>query len=425
LAASFAAAPAERTGIEVVELRKDYGRKKALAGISFKAEKNGFSVLLGPSGAGKTTTLRLLAGLEPQSGGEIYLDGREVSDLPPRSRELAMIFDNLALYPNRNGFENMASSLSMRGVPREEIRRRVFAMADKLNLTLTLERLPKTMSGGERQRLALGRALIKNPKFYLLDEPLSSLDAPLRFKLRTELKRLQREEGRTFLLATPDFHEALAVADEIVVLHEGRVAQKAAPQDLYDRPADVRTALLVGSPRINLWPARLGDDGRLRFAGFAPPLPPRLQKRLAGWSPRRPLSVGLRPENLRLGPVGRRSPGGPEGAGGAEGWGGPEGSSGLTGGLADQGGSEGRLGLDGPAEDQLGGLTAEGPLVDVESLGRAAAATVETEGQKAAALASASVLAGGLAGGLGERVSLTIVNLGKLMVFDDQGRNLE
>jgi multiple sugar transport system ATP-binding protein len=354
-------------------LTKRYGAKMALDEVSFLAADGGFTVILGPGGAGKTTTLRLLAGLEPQTKGSIFLDGREVSRLAPRERDMAMIFDNLALYPNKNGYENLASPLVQRKRPVGEIRQKVFAMAEKLNLTLVLDRLPKTMSGGEKQRLALGRALVREPRFFLLDEPLSSVDAPLRFKLRSELKRLQKKEGHSFLMATPDFAEALAVGDLIIMLHEGKVVQIGGPADIYDRPVDTRTALFVGSPQINLLKATAAE-GELKFLGLTQPCPPALAQALGAYAGE--FTLGLRPENAAI--------------------------------------------LVNPAEPEPGAAGGVAPLVDVESLGRTLAATVKVGEELLTVLAASDLLSQAT---IGDLVAFQVKDLGALQAFRPDGRN--
>ncbi|MDR0548737.1 MAG: ABC transporter ATP-binding protein [Deltaproteobacteria bacterium] len=360
-------------GLEAQELTKRYGPKKALEEASFVAEKAGFTVLLGPTGAGKTTTLRLLSGLEPQTKGRIYLDGREVSGLAPKDRDLAMIFDNLALYPNKNGFENLASPLVQRKRPLSEIRQKVYSLAEKLNLTLVLDRLPKTMSGGEKQRLALGRALVREPRFFLLDEPLSSVDAPLRFKLRSELKRLQKQEARSFLMATPDFAEALAVGDKIITLNKGRVTQIATPKDLYARPVDLTTATFVGSPPINLFKGRF-EGGALSFLGLRCPCPGPLAKILMA-SPR-DFTVGLRPENAAL--------------------------------------------ILPPNEPRPEDIVGAAPLVDIEPLGRTLAVTLKLNGERLTTLASAAVLSRLT---LGQEIKFKINEPESVLAFNSAGRN--
>jgi multiple sugar transport system ATP-binding protein len=285
---------------EVRHLCKQYDRKKALDSVSFIVPKALFTVILGPAGAGKTTAMRLLAGLETADSGTVMLDGDDVAGVEPKDRDLAMIFDNLALYPDKTGFQNIASPLVARKFEAEKIRAGVAAVAAKLHITHILDRLPKTMSGGERQRIALGRALVRSPRIFLLDEPLSSLDAPLRFELRTELKRLQRELGHTFLMATPDFNEAMAVADIIIMLRQGKVAQTASPQDLYDHPSDVQTARFVGSPQINILPAIL-ENGRIHCLGVDIPAPGHLATAMRAGESNNNFLLGLRPENILLG----------------------------------------------------------------------------------------------------------------------------
>lgn len=288
-------APAAAAPTLVVEgLRKTFRANTAVDGVSFAVPKGSLTVILGPAGAGKTTTLRLIAGLDLPNAGKVLLGGRDLAGCEPCARDVAMIFDNLALYPDKTGFENIASPLRIRKAPADEIERRVEATATTLKIGHVLKRLPKTMSGGERQRVALGRALVRDPAIFLLDEPLSSLDAMLRIELRAELKRLQRELGRTFLMATPDFTEALAVADTVVMLREGRVVQIADPQTLYDRPIDRDTARFVGAPEINLVPARR-EGGEITLAGGVLPTSALIVAPPPGVDG---FEVGIRPEHL-------------------------------------------------------------------------------------------------------------------------------
>ena len=283
------------------KLTKHFRGKTALDQVSFEVPAASLTVILGSAGAGKTTTLRLIAGLDRPDSGRVVLGGQDVGGWEPKDRNIAMILDNLALYPNKTGFENIASPLVIRGEPKSEIETKVAEVAATLQISHILKRLPKTMSGGERQRIALGRALIRTPSLFLLDEPLSSLDAMLRIELRAELKRLQRDLGYSFLLATPDFNEALALADTVVMLREGRVVQIAQPQTLYDEPIDREVARFVGSPQINVIEARYvpdEDGGYIEAAEGRLPLPPHLQKTLKSqaWA----FELGIRPENLRL-----------------------------------------------------------------------------------------------------------------------------
>ncbi len=286
--------------LQVEGLSKRFGRTQALSDLGLTVPEGCLTVLLGPAGAGKTTALRVIAGLDRPDSGRVLMRGQDVGALQPKDRDVAMIFDNLALYPDRTGFDNIASPLAVRGVARAAIVERVNAMAATLRIPHVLHRLPRTMSGGERQRVALGRALVREPGVFLLDEPLSSLDAMLRIELRAELKRVQRESGRTFLLATPDFAEAMAVADVVVMLRAGRVVQVSDAQSLYDAPADREVARFVGAPEINLLRATLRDApaGMARLAGGAVRLPQRLAAALSASGP--DFEAGLRPEHVTL-----------------------------------------------------------------------------------------------------------------------------
>ncbi len=294
-----AATPA--LNLERVTKRFSKAAAPALDDVSLQVPAGSFTVILGEAGAGKTTTLRVIAGLETPDAGRVLLSGVDVGRWEPRSRNVAMIFDNLALYPNKTGFQNIAHPLLVQGAKRDDVKPRVERMAATLQIPHVLHRLPKTMSGGERQRVALGRALIRNPALFLLDEPLSSLDAKLRIELRAELRRLQREHHHTFLMATPDYNEAMAIADTVALLREGRVVQIARPQDLYDFPVDREAAQFVGSPMINILPARLEGDV-IHVGGGVVPLPEHLReplRRFAG-DEAKPFELGVRPENIAL-----------------------------------------------------------------------------------------------------------------------------
>ena len=203
---------AENNVLQVENLSKSFRRKRALDQVSFAVPEASLTVLLGPAGAGKTTTLRCIAGLDQPDAGSISICGRDVGGWEPKDRDVALILDSLALYPDKTGLQNIASPLLIRGLPWSEIEKQVEDMAHMLKVGHVLNRLPKTMSGGERQRIALGRALVRSPRLFLLDEPLSSLDAMLRIELRAEIRRLQRERGYSFLLATPDFNEEIGRA---------------------------------------------------------------------------------------------------------------------------------------------------------------------------------------------------------------------
>lgn len=286
--------------LELTGVSKVFGEVTALQSLDLAMPAGSLTVILGPAGAGKTTTLRLVAGLETPTGGNIRIAGKDVSSIPPSGRDVAMVFDNLALYPNKTGFDNIASPLKIAGKSRMEIAGRVGRIADLLHVGHVLDRLPRTMSGGERQRIAFGRAFVREPALFLLDEPLSSLDAMLRLELRAELKRLQREHGYSFLMATPDFTEALALADEVIFLREGRVHQGAPPQVLYDKPADIHAARFIGAPEINICAAEYhpSGGGQLRCAGMTFPAPQPFLDEL-GQTPMR-FQAGIRPEDIAV-----------------------------------------------------------------------------------------------------------------------------
>jgi multiple sugar transport system ATP-binding protein len=228
-------------------------------------------VLVGPSGCGKSTTLRMIAGLESVTAGRILIDGREVTDVPPKDRDLAMVFQSYALYPHMTVFENMAFGLAMRKTPKVAIEAAVRRAADILGITALLERRPKALSGGQRQRVALGRAIVRAPKCFLFDEPLSNLDAKLRLEMRAELKRLHLDLGSTVVYVTHDQEEAITLGDRVVVMKDGVVQQSAAALEIYRRPANRFVAGFLGSPPMNFLDGRLLDaDGRLWFEELAP-----------------------------------------------------------------------------------------------------------------------------------------------------------
>lgn len=290
-----------RTVLSAHAVTRRFGKTTALDSLDLSLEEGAFMALLGPAGAGKTTTLRILAGLDTPDEGRIEIDGVDATALEPRDRDVAMIFDSLALYPQKTGFENIANPLRVARVPRAEISRRVAAVAETLQVSNILDRTPRTMSGGEKQRIALGRGLVREPAYFLLDEPLSSLDAKLRVQLRAELRRLQRERNATFLFATPDFTEAMAVADRVAVLIGGRIRQIGAPQKIYDTPVDRDVARFVGAPEINLLAAEYApaDGGTIRVAGLTLPAAAAHASLFNGAAT--DFEVGLRPERVRLG----------------------------------------------------------------------------------------------------------------------------
>lgn len=273
-------AATEKAGVSFrhVEKRYEAGQPPAVADFTLDVEPGEFLVLVGPSGCGKSTTLRMVAGLELPTGGEISIGGRNVTSLPPKDRDIAMVFQNYALYPHMTVAENMAFALKLRHVAKDEIRRRVAAAAEALGLVPYLSRLPKALSGGQRQRVALGRAIVREPAVFLFDEPLSNLDAKMRVEMRAEIIRLHRRLGATMIYVTHDQTEAMTMGQRIVVMSGGRIQQAAPPLEVYDRPANRFVASFIGTPPMNLFPPGVYDLARtvgirpehLRFEKLAP-----------------------------------------------------------------------------------------------------------------------------------------------------------
>jgi multiple sugar transport system ATP-binding protein len=283
------------------------GSHTAVHGISLDIADGEFVVLVGPSGCGKSTTLRMIAGLESPTAGEIRIGARRVNDEPPKDRDIAMVFQNYALYPHMTARENMVFALRLRKQPAEEIERRVHEAAAMLGIEPLLPRTPKQMSGGERQRVALGRALVRHPSVFLFDEPLSNLDAKLRVQLRREIGRLHRRLSATMIYVTHDQVEAMTLGDRIVVMQAGHVQQVASPAELYSRPANVFVAGFIGSPPMNLLPGTV-DGATVVLDGGAGTVPagPGLGRGAAAGTR---LVLGVRPEDLG------RSAGEPDGPG--------------------------------------------------------------------------------------------------------------
>jgi len=271
--------------------------------LSLEVEPGEFLVLVGPSGCGKTTALRMVAGLEPVTSGEIRINDRVVTRLPPRSRDVAMVFQNYALYAHMSVRNNIAFGLKMAKVPKSEIRRRVDEAAAMLGLTDLLDRKPKQLSGGQRQRVAMGRAIVREPAAFLMDEPLSNLDAKLRVEMRGEIIRVQRRIAAPTLYVTHDQTEAMTMGDRVAILRDGVLQQLGSPDEVYERPVNAFVAGFIGSPSMNLVDATLereGDGLAVAFAGARVPLPadaassrPGLTDRVGG-----PLRLGLRPEDF-------------------------------------------------------------------------------------------------------------------------------
>lgn len=268
----------------------------AVADITFEVPDGEFWVLVGPSGCGKSTILRTIAGLEPITSGHLYIGDRLVNHISARQRDVAMVFQNYALYPHMTVAENLAFGLKMRRTEAEAVRKRVEAVAQSLNITHLLDRRPRQLSGGQQQRVALGRALVRQPQVFLLDEPLSNLDAQLREGTRAELKQLHQRFGVTTIYVTHDQVEAMTLADQIVVLQQGRIQQIGSPQSLYAHPANQMVATFLGNPPMNVLPA-INDGGALQLGGQSIPCPSPWLKAL---EPGRSLNIGIRPEHLTL-----------------------------------------------------------------------------------------------------------------------------
>ena len=256
--------------------KKYPGGVTAVSDFNLEVKDKEFLVLVGPSGCGKTTTLRMIAGLEEITEGELFIGDRLVNDVAPKDRKIAMVFQNYALYPHMSVFENMAFGLKLSKTPKEEIKRRVEEAARSLDITHLLDRKPKALSGGQKQRVALGRAIVRNPQVFLLDEPLSNLDAKLRAAMRTELTRIHNRVGTTFVYVTHDQVEAMTMATRIVVMKDGLIQQVDTPQNLYDSPCNQFVAGFIGTPQMNFMEGKLekkGEDTYFTFEGTSVKLP--------------------------------------------------------------------------------------------------------------------------------------------------------
>ena len=288
---------AKAVALALSDLTKTYGSIRALDRLSLEVPEGCFFVLFGPSSVGKTTTLRAISGLVAPDSGSIHISGRDVTNAPIRGRGVSMVFQSFALYPHLNVFKNLSYPLVEDGLPRAEIARRVGETAEMLKLSHRLQQKPATLSGGEQQRVALGRSLIRRPKLLLLDEPLTNLDAKLRYDMRAELKRLHRQLGMTVVYATPDELEALSMGEEIAVLRDGRAVQQGSPDDLYERPVDRYVAGKIGSPHMNIFDVKVGGDGVSLETPFGPLTPSRFAEPMAAGEL---LTLGVRPSDMRL-----------------------------------------------------------------------------------------------------------------------------
>jgi len=282
--------------VNIQNIQKRYGAVEIIRDLSVDIADGEFVVLVGPSGCGKSTLLRMVAGLEDVTGGAIRIGPREVSHLPARDRDIAMVFQNYALYPHMTVAENMAFALKLKKADVNETRRKVENAAGILGLEKLLDRYPRQLSGGQRQRVAMGRALVRDPQVFLFDEPLSNLDAKLRVQMRAEIKALHQRIGTTIIYVTHDQIEAMTMADKIVVLQEGNIEQVGAPLDLYDRPANLFVAGFIGSPSMNFLDGRIEEGVFRSEKGLVLPLPTGADPaKLGGKS----LVYGIRPEHIR------------------------------------------------------------------------------------------------------------------------------
>jgi len=284
-------------GLSIERARKSFGNTEVLKGVSIDVAEGEFAVIVGPSGCGKSTLLRVIAGLEKLDEGRILIGPQDVTSRKPSERGIAMVFQSYALYPHLTVFENMAFGLRIARTAKAEIAEAVHRAAEILNIESLLARKPAALSGGERQRVAIGRAIVRQPQIFLFDEPLSNLDADLRVRMRYEFARLHQRLGTTTLYVTHDQVEAMTLADRIIVLRGGEVEQIGAPRDLYERPATLFVAQFIGTPRMNILPARATANGEAMLAdGQAIALPPLAE----ALEPGMPLSIGIRPEDIAI-----------------------------------------------------------------------------------------------------------------------------
>jgi len=291
--------------IELKNLGKSYGNVEVLSNISLVIDEGEFVVLVGPSGCGKSTLLRMIAGLEDINEGEVLIGGKLANFIPAKQRDLAMVFQSYALYPHMKVADNMSFSLKLARVPKDQISERVQRAAEILGLEDLLERLPRELSGGQRQRVAMGRAIVRDPEAFLFDEPLSNLDAKLRVKMRSEIKSLHKRLGKTMIYVTHDQTEAMTMADTIVVLNDGDIAQSGQPLEIYRNPNSAFVASFIGSPEINLLPVTAAGRGKKYVTledGTKLPLPTSLDMS-AGSA----LNYGIRPQHIELAKTGLKA----------------------------------------------------------------------------------------------------------------------
>jgi len=288
----------EGARVTIKRTTKSFAQTKILKGVELEIAPREFIILLGPSGCGKTTLLRIIAGLEQADAGEVWIGGRRVDELEPKNRGIAMVFQNYALYPHMNAFDNHAFSLKLRRLPKPEIAARVQQAARSLRLESLLNRFPRQLSGGQRQRVSMGRAMVHSPKVFLFDEPLSNLDAQLRVRMRSEIKQLHHLLNTTSIYVTHDQVEAMTMGDRLVVMNEGVVEQIGSPLEIFDRPATVFVAGFVGSPAMNLVRGAIsGQDSTTQFVAGDLRVPLPAGDRLPAG---RPVMLGIRPHHLKV-----------------------------------------------------------------------------------------------------------------------------
>ena len=288
--------------LQLKKVNKSYDKSHVLKDIDFEVEEGEFFVLVGPSGCGKSTILRMIAGLEEINSGEIYLDGLKVNHLPAKQRDVAMVFQNYALYPHFTVFDNLAFPLKLRGYNKEEIKKRVFETADILDIKTLLQRKPKALSGGERQRVALGRAIVRKPKLFLFDEPLSNLDAMLRVQMRGELLKLHKKLQTSILYVTHDQLEAMTLGNRVLVLKGGTIQQIGAPFELYNFPLNTFVASFIGTPAVNLLKGKLTHSLEFIFEeNYKLSLPKKWEKDLKAHLGKE-IYLGIRPEDINISP---------------------------------------------------------------------------------------------------------------------------
>ncbi|MEQ2455370.1 ABC transporter ATP-binding protein [Flavonifractor hominis] len=289
--------------VTLKNIKKVYDNKvTAVHDFNLEIADKEFIVLVGPSGCGKSTTLRMIAGLEDISGGDLLIDGKRMNDVEPKDRDIAMVFQSYALYPHMTVYENMAFALKLRKVPKEEIDKKVREAAAILDITQYLDRKPKALSGGQRQRVAIGRAIVRDPKVFLMDEPLSNLDAKLRNQMRAEIIKLRQRINTTFIYVTHDQTEAMTLGDRIVIMKDGFIQQIGTPQEVFDRPANLFVAGFIGSPQMNFFSGKLqkvGDSYRVAVGEAVVELSDNVQEilREKGMEDRE-VTVGIRPEHI-------------------------------------------------------------------------------------------------------------------------------